>query len=810
MLRGVAAAAAVASAAGVATGGPRAAAQPAVQPAAQPAAVRGQVVTAEGTPLPNARLTVTAAGQAGRQPAARAVTAGPDGRFALDRLPAGAYTVTAARIGYAPQTRAVTVAPGDTLRLTLRLASVPVTLGGVDVLGQRRETASATRTTTALLDIPQNIQTVGQDVLQQQAALDLQDALRNVSGVTNAATDQGAYQYFTARGFTLDRANNFRRNGTLLFNWADPLQENVERVEVLKGPAGILFGDVEPGAVINVVTKRPLAEPYRRLEMRTGAYGLRRPAVDVTGPLTSNGALRYRVNASYERSQSFRDVVGSEATFVAPVLAWRPSARTTWTVEGTYLRDSRVGDPGIVSPDGTVAGLARVPITRFLGEPGARARFADQSVTSTVEQALGSAFGGSWRLRHVAALDGALQRSNTLYLGAVSDAGRVTRTQYDVDQRFGNFTTTLDLTGRVRTGAVEHELLLGPDYSDSRVRTGRSVYRTLGTTISLRDPTYGAADLVSRPDAWADYATYTRRLGVNVQDQVRLFDGRLQLLAGLRVNRFSSGKLYSAGAQRPAAEVPVRARPVSPRFGVVYKPRPWLSAYGSYAESYLVNGFDWLKPDQAVPPTFGKQVEMGLKSNLFDERLGLTLAAFDLRKTNVYGWAYYTAATPAPDSAAAALGWYTYSGGQHASRGVELDVHGRVTDRLGLTGSASYTNARVVRDPAFAAGNQLGNTPRRTASVWATYRPAGLTDGLELGAGAFYRDAFYGSAANLAGTRVPRSFTGDASAAYLLGRYRAQLTVKNVANATTYIGGFGTTWQPQWPRRVVASVAATF
>lgn len=809
MYRRLAAAAAVAGTA--ATGGTRAAAQPAVQTGA----VRGQVMTAEGTPLPSVRLTVALAAEpAGRErdrgAAVRTATAGPDGRFVLDRLPAGAYTVTATRIGYAPQSHAVTVAAGDTRRLTLRLAAVPVTLGGVDVLGQRRETASATRTTTALLDIPQNIQIVGQDVLQQQAALELQDAVRNVSGVTNAHTDQGAYQYFYARGFGLDRANNFRRNGTILFNWADPLQENVERVEVLKGPAGILFGDVEPGAVINLSTKRPQEAPFRRLEVRTGQYGLVRPAVDLTGPLTPGGAVLYRVNASYERSRSFRDVVGSEATFAAPVLAWRPSERTTWTVEGTYLHDSRVGDPGVVSPDGTVAGLARVPVTRFLGEPGARARLTDRSVTSTVEHALGRALGGDWRLRHVAALDGVLQRSNTLYLGAVSDSGRVTRTQYDVDQRFGNFTTALDLTGRLRTGGVEHEVLLGPDYSDSRVRTGRSVYRTLGTTISLSEPAYGQADLVPQPDAWADYATYTRRLGVNVQDQVRLFGDRVQLLAGLRYNRFSSGKLYSEGAQRPAAETPVRARPVSPRLGVVVKPRPWLSAYGSYAESYLVNGFDWLQPDRAVPPTFGKQVEMGLKSNLFGDRLGLTLAAFDLRKRDVYGWAYYDADTPAPDSAAAALGWYTYSGGVHRSRGAELDFHGQVTDRLGLTGSAAYTDARVVRDPAFAAGNRLGNTPRRTASLWATYRPARRAEALELGAGAFYRDAFYGSAANLAGTLVPRSLTGDASAAYLLGRYRAQLTVKNVANATTYIGGFGNTWQPQWPRRVVASVAATF
>ena len=141
---------------------------------------------------------------------------------------------------------------------------------------------------------------------------------------------------------------------------------------------------------------------------------------------------------------------------------------------------------------------------------------------------------------------------------------------------------------------------------------------------------------------------------------------------------------------------------------------------------------------------------------------------------------------------------------------VGLDFHGRVTDRVGLTGSAAYTNARVVSDPAFAAGNRLGNTPRRTASLWATYRPADYLAGLELGAGAFYRDDFYGSAADLPGTLVPSSFTGDATAAYVLGRYRAQLTVKNVANATTYVGGFGNTWQPQWPRRLVASLAATF
>lgn len=754
----------------------------------------GRVVDGSGAPLPR---VLVAAG-------AHNTVTGADGRFVLQGVAAGEQSVAATSIGYTHDEKRVVVTTGEASTVVLRLTEAPVLLEGIDVLVQRRRVASSTRTTTELLEIPQNIQVVGQDVIRQQAALTVQDAIRNVSGITNAATDQGGYQYFHARGFALDRNANFRRNGAALFNWSNPLQENVEQVEVLKGPAGILFGDVEPGAVVNITTKRALPETYRRAELKVGEYGLYRPSLDVTGPVVSGGSLLYRLNASTERTRSFRDVVESESHFVSPVLTWLANDRTTVSVEGSWQRDDRVGDPGIISPDGTVDGLNGVPVTRFLGEPNARIEFEDVSVSLTVQRYLTN----RWRVRHSLGGGEAEHRARTLYLGGVA-GDQVTRTQYDSNDRFANVTGTLDVIGEVYTGGIRHQLLVGADWSGTRARNGGFQMRSLTNRISLGAPVYGHADVTPASDEWSPFATDTRRLGVNVQDQVTLLDGALHLLAGVRYNSYVADKHWYDTSARPESELSVEERAFSPRFGLVYQPAEWLSTYASYAESYLVNGFDWLEPTKTVPATTGTQYEVGTKANLLGGRLGLTVAAYQLTKDGVYGWAFYNDANPAPTPEKAALGWYTYSGATHRSRGAELDFHGRVSERLSVTGSAAYVQAEVVEDPAFTSGNRLRNTPRTSGSLWASYRPA-LLEGVEVGGGTFFRGEYFGGNDNGAGSLVPSSLTADVSAGYTLGRYRAQLNIRNVTNEVTYIGGFSGTWQPEWTRRAVLSLSATF
>lgn len=172
----------------------------------------------------------------------------------------------------------------------------------------------------------------------------------NVRGFADATTLRDSFRdSFTESGLTL----------------RDPA--NIEQIEVLKGPASVLYGNVEPGGVINIVTKQPLADPFYSTNLSVGTYSFYRPSFDLSGPLTPDQKLRYRLNVAYENAGSFRNFVNSERVFVAPVLAWRIGERTNLSIDTSYLYDRRTFDRGIVAFG---EGIADIPRDRFLGEPG--------------------------------------------------------------------------------------------------------------------------------------------------------------------------------------------------------------------------------------------------------------------------------------------------------------------------------------------------------------------------------------------------------------------------------------------------------
>jgi iron complex outermembrane receptor protein len=246
--------------------------------------------------------------------------------------------------------------------------------------------------------------------------------------------------------------------------------------------------------------------------------------------------------------------------------------------------------------------------------------------------------------------------------------------------------------------------------------------------------------------------------------------------------------------------------------GLVVKPRPWVSLYSSWSSSYEMNGQDWNDPSILVGPTRAAQLEAGAKASLLGERLGVTLTAFRLAKRDVYG-AVQTDTLPTAFpviSFSEEWGQATYQGGRHRSQGVELDVNGRLTRDLSVNAAASFIDAVVVRDPAFASGNQLGGNARRIGNVWANYRvPRGPLAGVELGGGAFYRGAFFPNTANAADERVSPFHSFDAAIGYAFGRLAARLNVSNLTNEVGYLSSRGV-FEPLWVRRAVLSLSTTF
>jgi iron complex outermembrane receptor protein len=730
------------------------------------------------------------------------------GQFNISHVAAGEITLIVSSIGFEDYKQKVTVGNQGKTFVEISLTQSSKELGEVVVLGQRRITSSATKTNVEIMDIPMAIQVIGQDVIQQQAVIDMKDIVRNVSGMNQTGSYNGGYQYFNSRGFDMNNWTNFRRNGTLLWNMGNHYADFYESVEFLKGPSAILFGDVAPGGIMNFVTKKPLNYDYKRFELKVGQYGLFRPTFDISGPLNEKKNVLYRLNATYEKSQSFRDVVENETVMLASAIQWRISDKTSWLVEGNLKEDQRVGDPGLVSPDGTFEGLGRISERTFLGEREATYTYNNTSLFSTFKHY----FSDQWSLQNLISYTGTVRTPLNIYVNNDADAaGNVTRYQYFFKQRFDTWTTSLDLVGDLNTGAINHKILVGADFVDDEIRLGGFNEQTIPGTINLYNPQYGQEPLEFLSQVWDPYANFTSRFGLYVQDQLSLMKDKLQVLVGLRYNRYVSGTRYDNAADEPDDNALVKENPLIPRVGIVYKPQPWMSVYGSYAESYEVNGFDWIQVDYLVPPTYGKQLEFGVKGDFLDEKLGLTLAVFNINKLNAYSWAY-SDTPPAfeyiswtPDYG----GYFTYLAPKQQSRGIELDVNGRITKDLKITGAASYIVAQVVEDPGFPTGNWLPNQPRYMGNLWIAYNLPKALKGVDIGYGIFYRGSFYADLENDPLNQAQSSYTMDVALGYSFKNFRTQLNVSNITNEINYLGAYGV-WEPQWTRRAILSIAYKF
>lgn len=766
-----------------------------------PAALQGRVTTADGQPAAyvSVALETTTLG----------TTTDERGRYRLDRVPVGTYTVVVQGMGYEPLRQAVSISGEQPTTLDVALPQTTRQLGEVQVLGQKRRTASATRTNQELIDIPMSIQVIGQDVVQQQNAFDLATLTRNISGVNLQGTYAGGdtYQFFNARGFDLNNWQNYRRNGLMVWNMGTHFNDNIEAVEFLKGPAAILYGDVAPGGVMNFATKKPLNYDYRRLELKVGQYGLVRPTLDLSGPVNEAKTLLYRVNATYQQSNSFRDEVSSRALMLAPTLTWNVTPRLSWTGEYVLKQTSASTDPGLVSPDGTFAGLQQLPRSRYLGEARMRYDFADHGLYSTLTYQLGD----NWQVRNLASYGYTTRSPYALDLGQPDAQGNLRRYEYNYNQWFDTRTVSLDLTGTVQTGPVRHTLLLGADYFSSYSRYTESAgYNLVDSTFNIFNPVYNQVRLSFDNSPYNNSRFFYQRGGLYAQDQLSVLGDRVQVLLGLRLNRTRQGNDYDNEADRPAGDQVVTATPVSPRVGVVYKPRPWLAAFASYTESYEVNSpADYVgavnERDAAdLDPTLGKQAEAGVKANLLGERLGVTLTAFNIEKTNVVGTYYENRLDPG----AADFRYFVYDGGRHRSRGLELDVNGKLTPDLAVTASASLIDARILADPAYSAGNRLRGAPHTGFSVWADYQVP-VVKGLGLGYGVFNRSGYFGTNENL--FKTAGYTTMDAALSYTHRQFSTRLTVSNLTDRTYYLQNYSpVTWEPQWVRRAVLSVAVKF
>lgn len=649
------------------------------------------------------------------------------------------------------------------------------------------EASTATRIEVPVRDVPQSIQVIPRQVIEDRQVVRLNELADNVSGVQPQSGYFGlSSQGYYIRGFPLE-FENFR-NGFRDFGFTSPREvANVERVEILKGPASVLYGSaIGFGGLVNTVTKKPLAEPLYNPSVTIGNYGFYRSALDFGGPLTNNGSLLYRLNVAYENADSYRDFNENESVFVAPALTWQIGPRTTLTAEFEYQNYDFVPDRGLLPSEV----FLDLPISRFLGEPDLdNAEFDSFSGTYNFEHS----FSDNWRFRQgfnaLRVTGDTLSTGNSIFDAPFLEAdGRtLARRVRKTDEEQENYTLQNEIIGEFDTGFIKHNVLFGVEIA--RYRFAYDFERAPIAPLDIFDPQYGAERGDFAPDFAEEYGA--DNVAIYVQDLIQVLPN-LKVLAGLR---FDSNDTFYRDTLADAFDFEQSDSDFSPRLGIVYQPSESTSIYASWSNSFNPQFFSRNRAGAAFEPERGKQFEVGVKQEFFDGRLSATLVLYNLTRKNVL-----TTDPEDPD--------FSIQTGEQTSRGVELDVTGEISSGWNIIATYAYINAFVSEDEDIPVGQRLVNAPKHSASLWTTYEiQSGGLQGLGFGAGlVFVSDR----EAQLPNTiELPSYVRADASIFYRRNNWRAALNFKNLFDTKYYrTQGFFVT--PEAPFTILSTFSVEF
>ncbi|QEO79168.1 MULTISPECIES: TonB-dependent siderophore receptor [Pseudomonas] len=653
--------------------------------------------------------------------------------------------------------------------------------------------ASATRTDTAIHETPQSISVVSRDVVEDLGATRLQDALDYAGGVGRGNNFGGqGLTTFTVRGFT---TGEFYRNGFPINRGYPnmPDANTIERLEVLRGPATMLYGRGDPGGTFNVVSKQPLAERTVTLGSQVSDQGMRRGTLDASGPLDEEGRLAYRLNVIGEGGDTFRDHVETERYGIAPVVSWQVNDTTRLTFEGDFMRNNAPLDRGVTHYAGQRGTASR---DTFFGEKDAGKLHNDNNLLQVrFEHMLNDdwtlAGGTQW-------LDGTLQ-GNAIEGNGIAADGRTLGRNFNYRKlEWTDRDTQLNLTGHFSTGGFEHTLLTGIEYEDYDYQS--IIQRSSGAVgaypIDIFDPVYGQPRPALTRTPTNDQENL-KTFGVFVQDQVALTE-RLKLLAGARFERFEH-EYESFVPQNPpgSRNWNVTDSAVTPRLGVIYDLTDTVAVYANTARSFKPNS-GASREGGGFKPEEGKSYEMGVKWEALDRQLSVDAAVYQIEKRNVL-------TTDPVDST------FSVAAGEVRSRGFDLNVAGNLTPEWRVIGGYAYVDAEVTKDINIPSGTRLLNVPKNTFSLLNVYEfQDGGLKGLGLGVGAKYVD-------ERAGQTAANAFSMDSyTVVDLLGYYkvneriRLNLDLKNLFDADYEEGAFGNVYAyPGAPRTVQAGISYT-
>lgn len=630
-------------------------------------------------------------------------------------------------------------------------------------------------------ETPQSVTTLGRDVLDQRLALSVEEALRYVPSVQPDLAPGRGFDEFLIRGFNQSRYQF--RDGLRL----DPgyLQQQevhgLERIEVLKGPASVLFGQIAPGGLVNSVSKLPGTEFAASGALTAGSFGLWRITADINAPLAADGALSVRAPVAWQTQDSRTDFVSADRLFAAPSLMWKPGPDTSLAVLFLYQKDRydrTLGLPINGSLNPSPAG--RIDDSLFLGEPGlprARSEQIQLGYLFTHRFTPGLTFRSS--LRH----------SWFDFEGPIVQAPRPGSTDTEIRRRGFDYVADrrmLSTDNRLEatlgtTGAIEHRLLVGFDWQRYRDTNAGELF--LLAPLNPFAPVYGVPPIDAGP--FFDDDVTVEQTGLYGQYQARI-DERWFATFGLR----------SAWSRTSRATSSQSDRDTTISAGLLYQASNGLSPYISFAQSFEPQvGFDPLPGGELPPPSKGEQVEGGLRWDAPGQPISLQLSAFQIRQTNIVNGD--------PNNP----GFSTLTGSQR-HRGFEAEANARIADAIDLYAAWAHLDARITSSNLGDEGLRPIDVPVNSASFYATLDGTVLDlAGSSLSLGLRHVG---NRRANDLGDSLPAFTLLDAAVRARIGRVDFAFHAKNLGNARYFTAGGLRAVQIGEPRVFQASLSTRF
>ncbi|MHB2239930.1 TonB-dependent receptor [Pseudomonas monsensis] len=648
--------------------------------------------------------------------------------------------------------------------------------------------STATRTSTPLRYVPQAIDSIKTSNVANYGTNDIGDALSGMPNVSSSADTR--FDSLRIRGF--DASNDFYLDGIRDDSQYKRDLHNIERVEVLKGPAAVLYGRGSQGGIVNRVSKMPEFGRRSTLEAQLGSEDLRSLYADLSTDPSEN--LSLRLNMGNMDENSFRDGVSGNRQLFAPSMSWQLTPDLNWLVQYEYSRYNRTPDRGIPGINGRPADVGR-DTTYGNGHD-----FIDDK-SQSLRSKLTYAINDDWQLRQtlgVFKLDSDFD--NTYLTGFDKKTSKVTRQHWQQDLTTRNVYNNVELEGGFDTFGLEHRLLTGIEigsqrrdptlYNAATSGPGRSAVPALDLYNPDRNLRHTGRMQVS-----SDSHTEVESRAVYVQDQLRLND-QWQLLAGLRYDTFdieSTNKLRNISEDRDSHST-------SPRVGLVWTPLQNHSFYASWSKTFspVGGGLIGITPGAAgnsndLSPELTRQKEIGVKSDWLDDRLSTTLAIYDLE--------LYNRRTTDPNDPT-----LTIMTGVQRSRGIELTATGNIVGHWYMRGGVGMQDAKIEKDNNGLEGKRINNVAKHNASLFLTWKPEmgwyGET-GLTL-VGQRYAD-------NANTTVLPGYGRWDALAGYRFKDWDVRAALNNITDREYYDSATSQYQiQPGAPRSVVMTGTYSF